>query len=128
RIDMHIEVLPVSFDDLSKDTSAETSDIIASRVENVRHLQAERFHKKMAQKLNSRMSFNDIRDYCRLDKAGKDLMREAMKQLQLSARAYERILKVARTIADLDGAVGISVSQLAEALQYRCLDRVEWLE
>ena len=119
RIDIHIEVPRVEYDKLSDDRLGESSAQVQARVEAARQAQRERFaaHAEIAS--NADMRPADIRRHCALDQTGKSLLRTATSQLQLSARAYHRVLKLARTIADLAGDTDISPTHLAEALQYR---------
>jgi magnesium chelatase family protein len=118
RIDIHIEVPRVDYDKLSDDRLGEPSAAIRARVEAARQRQRQRF---AGTKLlcNADMGPAEVREYCRIDEAGRGLMRAAMQQLQLSARAFHRILKLARTIADLAGSEEIQTAHLAEAIQYR---------
>jgi len=127
RIDLHVEVTPVSYDELSvHDVNAESSRKIADRVVEARQLQARRFGRVADVHCNAQMPSQMVRRRCRIDSDGKALLKSAMKRLQLSARAYDRILKVARTVADLAGAEAIDNTHLAEAIQYRSLDRESW--
>ena len=123
RIDIHIEVPRVDFDKLSDRRSGEPSADIRKRVETARQIQTRRFAQLDGEPslltCNADMRTNHVRKFCLLDDTGNQLMRTAMNQLQLSARAYHRILKLARTIADLAGAETILPQHLAEALQYR---------
>ncbi len=118
RIDIHIEVPRVDYEKLSSDRLGEPSAVIQRRVEAARRVQRERFQ-GTGLTCNASMRPAEVRAHCQLDAAGKSLMRTAMNQLQLSARAYHRVLKLARTIADLSGEAGITPAHLAEALQYR---------
>ena len=118
RIDIYIEVPRVEFDKLSDQRQGESSKSIQQRVETAREVQRQRFQKSEIS-ANAEMRPADIRKYCLLDETGNRLIRTAMNQFQLSARAYHRILKLARTIADLDGSKQIAPQHLAEALQYR---------
>ncbi len=118
RIDLHVEVPRVAFEKLTANTRGETSAVIRERVEAARVRQAKRFA-EMAIYSNSEMGPSDVRTYCSLDETGTRLMRSAMTQMNLSARAFHRVLKTARTIADLAGSQDIQASHLAEALQYR---------
>jgi magnesium chelatase family protein len=127
RIDIHIEVTPVPFEKLSDDNKAESSVSIRKRVTAAREIQSARFEELPNIHYNAQMSSKLIREYCVLDPQSKDLLKTAMERLNLSARAYDRILKVARTIADLDAAPQIVSSHIAEAIQYRSLDRDGWL-
>jgi magnesium chelatase family protein len=127
RIDIHIEVTPVPFEKLSEDRKSESSIEIRKRVTAARDIQAERFKEFENIHYNAQMSSKQIRKYCALDDASKNLLKTAMERLNLSARAYDRILKVSRTIADLEGVNDINGTHLSEAIQYRSLDREGWL-
>ena len=127
RIDIHIEVTPVPFEKLSDDNKAESSVSIRERVTAARELQSVRFEEMANIHYNAQMSSKLIREFCPLDDQSKQLLKTAMERLNLSARAYDRILKVSRTIADLDAAPHIISSHIAEAIQYRSLDRDGWL-
>ena len=127
RIDIHIEVTPVPFEKLSDDRKGETSVEIRERVTKAREHQTERFKESESVHYNAQMNTKQIRKYCKLDDASMQLLKTAMERLNLSARAYDRILKVSRTIADLEGAADISGSHISEAIQYRSLDRDGWL-
>ncbi|MFP4041840.1 MAG: YifB family Mg chelatase-like AAA ATPase [Bacteroidales bacterium] len=126
RIDIHIEVVPVSYDELSDTKPSESSATIRQRVMKARELQGNRYKDYEAIYSNSQMSSRMIREYCQIDMAGKNLIKKAMENLGLSARAYDRILKVSRTIADLENSENIQAHHLAEAIQYRSLDRENW--
>ncbi len=127
RIDIHIEVTPVPFEKLSEDRKAESSIEIRKRVTASREIQAERFKEFENIHYNAQMNSKQIRKYCSLDDASKSLLKTAMERLNLSARAYDRILKVSRTIADLEGVKEINGTHISEAIQYRSLDREGWL-
>ena len=127
RIDLHIELQPVPFDKLSGKNSGEKSKKIRERVINARSLQAERFNSRNNIHYNAQMNVKQIRKYCQIDQASQDLLKHAMKHLNLSARAYDRILKVSRTIADLAKSDIILPEHIAESIQYRSLDREGWL-
>jgi len=127
RIDIHIEVTPVAFDKLSDDRKGEASSVIRDRVIKAREIQVNRFIENERVHSNSQMGPSQIAEYCKLEESGKLLIKEAMDKLGLSARAYDRILKVSRTIADLEGKETIENSHLGEAIQYRSLDREGWL-
>lgn len=127
RIDIHIEVTPVPFEKLSEERKGEGSVDIRKRVTAARELQTERFKSFDNVHYNVQMSTKQIREFCTLDDASKDLLKNAMERLNLSARAYDRILKVARTIADLEGKPNIQGNHISEAIQYRSLDREGWL-
>jgi magnesium chelatase family protein len=126
RIDLHIEVPPVKFREIAGDRTGETSAQIRERVIAARQRQHARFADKPKITCNARMSTRELKQFCALDEATKELLQNAMADLNLSARAYERILKVARTIADLAGAETISSDHVSEAIQYRSLDRQLW--
>ena len=127
RIDLHVEVTPVSYDELSSyDYQSETSAEIAARVVNARKIQQKRFTSDNGIFANAQMSSRMVREVCSLNTAGTTLLKTAMQKLQLSARAFDRILKVARTIADLGNSTDIKIEHLAEAIQYRSLDREGW--
>ncbi len=127
RIDIHIEVTPVPFEKLSEERKGEGSVEIRKRVTSARELQTLRFDSLKHVHYNAQMNTKHIRQYCKLDDASKSLLKNAMERLNLSARAYDRILKVARTIADLDNSQEIIGSHIGEAIQYRSLDREGWL-
>lgn len=126
RIDLHVEVTPVPFSELSKQQSSEKSEEIRQRVITARLIQSERFKNDAQVHCNAQMRTKDLKTYCGLSEAGNTLLKNAMERLGLSARAYDRILKVARTIADLDNASSIETNHIAEAIQYRSLDREGW--
>lgn len=126
RIDLHIEVTPVPFSELSNLQPSEYSRDIRARVMKARKIQGERYKNEKQIHCNAQMSTNDLKTYCRLNAAGDSLLKNAMERLGLSARAYDRILKVARTIADLDTSEKIETHHIAEAIQYRSLDREGW--
>ena len=126
RIDLHIEVPPVKFREISGDRTGETSAQIRDRVVAARQRQHERFADKPKITSNARMGSKQLKQFCALDESTKELLQNAMADLNLSARAYDRILKVARTIADLAGAEKISCDHVSEAIQYRSLDRQLW--
>jgi len=127
RIDLHVEVTPVSIEELARrGDNAEKSEAIRDRVIRARQIQEECFREMPDVHSNTLMPSNLVREICQIDAAGSALLKTAMKKLQLSARAYDRILKVARTIADLAGSREIEVPHLAEAIHFRSLDREEW--
>ena len=127
RIDIHIEVNPVPFEKLSESRTGEQSKTIRERVIKAREIQTKRFSTVDSIFYNAQMSVKQIRLYCHLDSISKDLLKSAMKKLNLSARAYDRILKVSRTISDLDSQVKILPQHISEAIQYRSLDREGWM-
>lgn len=126
RIDLHIEVTPVHFEELAKNSIAENSQNIRQRVIAAREIQQERFRQNESVYCNAQMTGRMLRKYASPNEAGNILLKTAMDRLNLSARAYDRILKVARTIADLDQSESILPQHLAEAIQYRSLDREQW--
>jgi magnesium chelatase family protein len=123
RIDIHVEVPAVKFKELSSERSGEPSAVIRERVQKAREIQLKRFADEPHVFCNAHMESAHIRKYCKIDEQGKNLLATAIKQVGLSARAYDRILKVARTIADLAGSEHILPVHLSEAIQYRTLDR-----
>ena len=127
RIDIHIEVTPVPFEKLSSDVKAETSVEIRKRVTKARIIQTERFAENEKVHYNAQMNTKHIKLHCKLDDASKELLKSAMERLNLSARAYDRILKVSRTIADLEASDKVTGVHISEAIQYRSLDREGWL-
>ncbi|CAM1369747.1 magnesium chelatase [Tenacibaculum soleae] len=127
RIDIHIEVTPVPFEKLSEERKGESSIEIRKRVTKAREIQTKRFSKSNTVHYNAQMNVKQLREYCKLSNESKNLLKIAMEKLNLSARAYDRILKVARTIADLDSAVSVTGTHISEAIQYRSLDREGWL-
>ena len=127
RIDLHVEVTPVSYDELaSHDYISESSEDITKRVTKAREIQQKRFEEFKDVHCNAQMPSRMVRDVCSLSNAGVTLLKTAMTKMQLSARAYDRILKVARTAADLAESEDIKIEHLAEAIQYRSLDREGW--
>ena len=125
RIDIHIEVAPVKFSELSSNNFSESSDKIKERVNAARSIQLKRY-KNDGICCNSQLSSKLISKYCALSPECKKLLESVFNKLKLSARAHDRILKVARTIADLDNSENIKINHLAEAIQYRSLDRKYW--
>jgi len=126
RIDLHVEVTPVTFDQMTATRKAETSADIQPRVDRARQVQEARFKDYADIHSNAMMPPQMVKDICQISEAGRMLLKTAMERLGLSARAYDRILKVARTIADLAGTEEIQIQHLAEAIQYRSLDREGW--
>jgi len=127
RIDIHIEVTPVPFEKLSDERRGELSTTIRERVTKSRKIQSNRFLENENIHYNAQMGVKQIRAFCKLDKTSLDLLKNAMERLNLSARAYDRILKVSRTIADLENSENITGDHISEAIQYRSLDRDGWL-
>ena len=126
RIDLHVEVTPVTFDQMTETRKSETSADIQARVDKARQVQAARFTDYADIHSNAMMPPQMVKDLCQIGDEGRTLLKTAMERLGLSARAYDRILKVARTIADLAGTEAIQLPHLAEAIQYRSLDREGW--
>src|SRR2546427_1054372 len=126
RIDLHVEVPPVKFREISSERTGETSAQIRDRVVAARRLQQERFAGKPRLTCNARMGSKELRAHCALNETTLELLKMAMNETKLSARAYDRILKVARTIADLTGAETLGPEHVSEAIQYRTLDRQLW--
>jgi magnesium chelatase family protein len=126
RIDIHIEIVPVPFEKLSELKDAESSEKVRERVIKARQIQEERFKDIDGVYCNAQMSSKQMRTFAQIDKSGSELLKNAMQRLNLSARAYDRIIKVARTIADLEGAQNILSNHIAEAINYRNLDREGW--
>ena len=126
RIDLHVEVVPVSFDEMTANRRVETSASIRERVVRAREIQTRRFASRKNIYCNAMMPSNMVKKICAVDEAGNVLLKTAMERIGLSARAYDRILKVSRTIADLAGSEHIRSEHLAEAITYRNLDREGW--
>jgi magnesium chelatase family protein len=126
RIDLHVEVPAVPFRDISSGRNGECSADIRQRVVAARRVQQERFKHKPKITCNARMGSREIKSFCALDDAILDLLKFAMSDTKLSARAYDRVLKVARTIADLAGSDRLTSDHVSEAIQYRSLDRQLW--
>jgi len=126
RIDIHVEVVPVPFRELAKKALSEKSELIRERVVNARLIQEKRFVENKTIHCNAQMSSKMLQKYCAIDEAGMSLLKTAMEKLGLSARAFDRILKVARTIADLDNKENILNEHLAEAINFRSLDKDNW--
>ena len=126
RIDLHVEVPQVKFREISGDRTGETSAQIRERVVAARQRQHARFKDKPRITCNARIGPKELKQFCALEEATKELLKMAMTELNFSARAYDRILKVARTIADLAGEENIMSEHISEAIQYRSLDRLLW--
>jgi magnesium chelatase family protein len=126
RIDLHVEVTPVPFSELTQLRASEKSETIRERVVRARLIQLERFKNNKEIYCNAQMSNKLMRSICTISTAGENLLKVAMEKLGLSARAYDRILKVARTIADLENSADIKTEHIAEAIQYRSLDKDTW--
>lgn len=126
RIDLHVEVTPVAFSELSAIEEGENSLSIRTRVIKAREIQGERYKDDPGIYCNAQMTSKMLREICEIDVVSQNLLKSAMNKLNLSARAYDRILKVSRTIADLSGSVAIKAEHIAEAIQYRSLDRQGW--
>ncbi len=126
RIDIQIEVPAIKYKELASETAGETSDEIRKRVIKARAIQTKRFSELPDIHKNADMGTHEIRKYCKLDEAGKELLKMAITKLGLSARAYDRILKVSRTIADVENSENILAQHVGEAIQYRSLDRELW--
>jgi magnesium chelatase family protein len=127
RIDIHVEVPALSYEELSAKAPGEDSESMRDRVKVARTVQRSRFAKEKSVFCNAHMESRHIRAHCVLDNACQQLLKSAVERLGLSARAYDRILKVSRTIADLDGKENIGSSHIAEGIQYRSLDRKLWM-
>ena len=126
RIDIHVEVVPVPFRELSSMRTSERSEAIRERVVRARQIQENRFAESKGIYCNAQITSKYLRTYCNITEEGQTLLKNAMEKLNLSARAYDRILKVSRTIADLEGSEPIRTDHLAEAIHYRSLDRENW--
>ena len=126
RIDIHVEVTPVPINELTEERTGEKSEVVRERVITARNVQNERFKESAGVHANAQMSSKLLKEVCAIDDAGRQLLKTAADRLGLSARAFDRILKVSRTIADLEGAGSITSQHLAEAIQYRSLDRDSW--
>ena len=131
RIDLHIEVPAVRYEELAGKAPGEPSEAIRARVEEARRIQQQRFRRTESRdrgtSCNARMSTRQLKECCQLSDDSQELLRVAISELNFSARAYDRILKVARTIADLAGREQIAAEDLSEAIQYRTLDRNLWV-
>jgi magnesium chelatase family protein len=128
RIDLHVEVTPVSFDEIKSAAPSEKSEDVRKRVVKAREIQTKRYANHEGVFSNAQMSSSMLRKICVIDDTAQLLLKKAMEKLNLSARAYDRILKVSRTIADLSDSESIKTEHLAEAIQYRSLDREHWGE
>ncbi|OFY84058.1 MAG: magnesium chelatase [Bacteroidetes bacterium RIFCSPLOWO2_12_FULL_35_15] len=126
RIDIHVEVTPVSYNELAAERISEKSELVRERVIKARMIQETRYEKNEGVHCNAQISSKQLREVCKIDENGNQLLKTAMEKLGLSARAYDRILKVARTVADLEESANIETAHLAEAIQYRSLDRESW--
>jgi magnesium chelatase family protein len=126
RIDLHVEVTPVGFDELAHGQPSEGSADIRKRVVEARLIQEERFRNSEETHCNAQMSSKELRKYCKINESGNAILKQAMDNLGLSARAYDRIIKVARTVADLEKSAEIETQHIAEAIQFRSLDREGW--
>src|SRR5262249_50835354 len=127
RIDLHLEVPSVDYRDISSERAEESSPSIRERVGEARQRQQTRFHSDKKITCNARMSSRVIKQHCRLTSESQELIRIAMTELNLCARAYDRILKVSRTVADLADASSIAPEHVSEAIQYRTFDRILWV-
>ena len=127
RIDLHIEVPSIEYRDMASERSEEPSSAIRERVSAARKRQQARFANDSKTNCNARMGTKHLKQWCKLDSDSQELIRVAMTELNLSARAYDRILKVARTIADLASTEAITVEHVSEAIQYRTFDRTLWV-
>ncbi len=123
RIDLHLEVNPLSQEELMKKAEGESSASIRERVEQARELQHKRFGDS---RTNASLNAKELQELCELDSGSRELLQNAISSLDLSARAYDRILRVSRTIADLEASESIQAEHIAEAIQYRTLDRKLW--
>ena len=128
RIDIQVEIVPVPFEKMSDRTPGESSAVIRERVIRARQQQAERFAQTPGVYCNAQMTSRQLQQYALPDETALQLLKNAMVRLNLSARAYDRILKVARTIADLDNSADVRLPHIAEAISYRQLDRGDWAE
>jgi magnesium chelatase family protein len=126
RIDLHIEVPSLKYDELKSATPGESSEEIRNRINKARDRQLDRFKNRRKIYCNAHMGPRDIRKYCPIDDASQSLLKTAIERFGLSARAYDKVLKVARTIADLENSQNIKVQYIAEAIQYRSLDKDIW--
>jgi magnesium chelatase family protein len=127
RIDLHIEVPAVEYRDVASERAEEGSAAIRKRIIRARELQQQRFQEDAKVNCNARMATRQLKQHCKLGQDSQELIRVAMNELNLSARAYDRILKVSRTIADLDGQTDIAPGHVSEAIQHRTFDRTLWV-
>ena len=127
RIDLHIEVPAVEYRDVASDRIEESSSAIRERISRARQRQQDRFSKDKRTNCNARMTTKHLKQHSHLGPDSNELIRVTMSELNLSARAYDRILKVSRTVADLDSAEGITPEHVSEAIQYRTFDRTLWV-
>lgn len=123
RIDIHIEVPALTYDELEECSSCEKSEVIRDRVNKARRRQLERYKDRKEMYCNAQLSPKDIRKYCEIDSSCDELLRAAISKFGLSARAYDRILKVSRTIADIEDSPNTEPQHISEAIQYRTLDK-----
>jgi magnesium chelatase family protein len=126
RIDLHVEVTPVTYSELTDEMPRPSSEDIRNRVMAARRIQTERYKTYQDIYCNAMITPNMLNEFCKIDRVSSNLLKNAMSKLCLSARAYDRILKVARTIADLEAADNVKAEHIAEAIQYRSLDREGW--
>jgi magnesium chelatase family protein len=123
---LQIEVVPITYDELTNHCISENSLTIRNRVQNARSIQLQRYAKRPGINTNAQMQSYELAAWAQLDDASSKLLKVAMEQFHLSARAYDRIIKVARTIADLEGSKEIQNQHISESIQYRILDRAKW--
>jgi magnesium chelatase family protein len=126
RIDMHIEVIPILYNELRASKQEESSATIATRVKNAREIQSHRFKNEAGTYTNAQMNSGQLKKYCTITPEGEAILKMAMEKFQLSARAFDRIIKVSRSIADLDNSNAIQLNHISEALQFRSLDKSSW--
>ena len=126
RIDIHIEVPSLKYDELKSSQPGESSEAIRGRVNKAREVQLVRFNSRKRIFCNAHMGTKDVRKFCLIDDQSQSLLKTAIQKFGLSARAYDKVLKVARTIADLENTEDIKVQHIAEAIQYRSLDKNVW--
>lgn len=128
RIDIQVEAQSVPFEEMAKAPKGESSAVIRERVLKARQIQIERYKDVKGVHCNAQMTTSLLQQYVQLDEKATAILQQAMKKFNLSARAYDRILKVSRTIADLDGSADVTFAHIAEAVGYRNLDRDNWIE